>query len=557
MSSQIEETQCTKACMEIRAGNKKWKQRWCWMSSEQIAWGKDPDKPKHRVLLSNLKVEVQDSVITVTDPACRSIEQLCVTVSEADTTSVSYLQEWKKRLDDDRVPESYKTFMDDALPNEEQSRGLDDMSTSRGSPMFLRRLNSSSPSGVSSPSVGPPMWSIFKNKNREKRISTFILPSEILVRVFYFLSCPDSIRDMALVSKNWLIISRSETLWSALYEDTWGTFYNDSEQYHRPTWMERFFYTRLIHDNWAAAKYRKKETIYVSFRTVRDLLWSDKHLALVYGNTIDFMETDRRRIVSRFSPDVSFIRGVDISGEIIACSAQGSWEHISLYKKEYSLNKTAPKLCSWRADTEIIDVVSFPNLSNGKKGLDRIFTGAKECKLWDTETQKCLFKLPAQNQGSVNGIQFDNDKVVCSHKGSKMRIWDLRSGQRIFALKGHQHLVQSFRFDDNNLVSCSKDTTLRIWDPKMNYNCRCVLSGHKTSVRALHLSPFRLVSGSVDDVRIWDLNTGTFTGKISLHDPTVSLTFDETHLFIGSGHLRLFYFSEKPVRKKSFLRKIF
>jgi WD40 repeat protein len=93
----------------------------------------------------------------------------------------------------------------------------------------------------------------------------------------------------------------------------------------------------------------------------------------------------------------------------------------------------------------------------------------------------------------------------------------------------------------------------------MNYQCRLTLAGHRTSVRALELSPYRLVSGSTDEVRMWDASTGCCTGRISLHDPTFSLTFDATHLFIGSGSLRVFDFSEKASSRtrKNFLRKIF
>lgn len=51
----------------------------------------------------------------------------------------------------------------------------------------------------------------------------------------------------------------------------------------RTTWLERFYSAKLIEDNWMNGKYRKKETLYVSLRTVRKLLWSQEHLALVYG----------------------------------------------------------------------------------------------------------------------------------------------------------------------------------------------------------------------------------------------------------------------------------
>lgn len=35
------------------------------------------------------------------------------------------------------------------------------------------------------------------------------------------------------------------------------------------------------------------------------------------GNTIDFMDAQKRRIFSRFSPEAPYIRGVDICGDLI------------------------------------------------------------------------------------------------------------------------------------------------------------------------------------------------------------------------------------------------
>jgi WD40 repeat protein len=54
-------------------------------------------------------------------------------------------------------------------------------------------------------------------------------------------------------------------------------------------------------------------------------------------------------------------------------------------------------------------------------------------------------------------------KVVCSHHGAKMRIYDLRSRDRTHLLKGHGLCVNDFYFNDDFLISASKDQTIRIW----------------------------------------------------------------------------------------------
>lgn len=131
-------------------------------------------------------------------------------------------------------------------------------------------------------------------------------------------------------------------------------------------------------------------------------------------------------------------------------------------------------------------------------------------------------------------------------------------------LKGHDNLIHCFKYNEDFLVSGSKDCDLRVWDARRNFECRSVLTGHKTSIRDLDVNEVRVVSGSKDEVRIWDLRNSEqevkASGRISLHDPTFSLTMDDTHLYIGSGTLRVFDFNDKRSRaasKKNFLRKIF
>lgn len=90
------------------------------------------------------------------------------------------------------------------------------------------------------------------------------------------------------------------------------------------------------------------------------------------------------------------------------------------------------ELITWKADNDIIDVVSFPTF--GKAACNRVptrlMTGAKRCKLWDLETRKTILTIPAQNQGTVNALEFD-DKVCGSATSVLNRLANNLFSQRV------------------------------------------------------------------------------------------------------------------------------
>jgi len=139
-----------------------------------------------------------------------------------------------------------------------------------------------------------------------------------------------------------------------------------------------------------------------------------------------------------------------------------------------------------------------------------LVTGSRKCVVWDLHTRKPLRMFSEQQRGIVNCLQFDDKILACSHKGKKVRIWDIISGKRIFTLQGHQHLVHCLQYNDSILVTGSKDKTLRVWDKRKGFSSLATLRGHTESVRALYLDNWKVISGSKDnDVRIWDVSGAT------------------------------------------------
>jgi RNA polymerase sigma factor (sigma-70 family) len=109
--------------------------------------------------------------------------------------------------------------------------------------------------------------------------------------------------------------------------------------------------------------------------------------------------------------------------------------------------------------------------------------GARTLTLGDLATGKVLRHLGGKDNG-VNGVAFSPDgRVLAAAYGSRgwfgrppglrppavgsvVRLWDVRTGDELHTLKGHDNGVRSVAFspDGKRLVSGSHDSTVRVWE---------------------------------------------------------------------------------------------
>jgi hypothetical protein len=178
-------------------------------------------------------VEVNDQCIVVTDPSCPTNEQLYVSVSEADTSSVSVLQEWKKRREslensvrEDVAEEASACATESrefriirAKPFEQHSHSSAEFDTGTHG-MLSRRVTLGMITPMSSSSSPAIPCSTTRRESR-------MLPPEILFFVFKFVPWNEILRSLALVSKEWLSVTRLESLWRKVYRKTYGSYYDD------------------------------------------------------------------------------------------------------------------------------------------------------------------------------------------------------------------------------------------------------------------------------------------------------------------------------------------
>jgi tetratricopeptide (TPR) repeat protein len=96
--------------------------------------------------------------------------------------------------------------------------------------------------------------------------------------------------------------------------------------------------------------------------------------------------------------------------------------------------------------------------------------------------------------------------------GGPMWLWDVRTGNRLRVLDGHNDGVLRVAFspDGNLALSGSNDRTVKLWDVQTAKEIR-TFSGHESGVTAVAFSPdgATALSGSYDaTVKLWDLGRG-------------------------------------------------
>ncbi len=144
-----------------------------------------------------------------------------------------------------------------------------------------------------------------------------------------------------------------------------------------------------------------------------------------------------------------------------------------------------------------------------------------------------------------------------------VKLWDIRSGECLATLEGHEYPILSLAFspDGNTLVSGSGDTTLMTWDLE-NHSRIHHMKGHGFYVVTCDWDPQgnRIVSGSVDaKICEWDANSGKMIQRHSEHRAAVHqvrFTTDGSRLVSGSSdnHMILWDSSSTPMKVEHILQ---
>lgn len=157
---------------------------------------------------------------------------------------------------------------------------------------------------------------------------------------------------------------------------------------------------------------------------------------------------------------------------------------------------------------------------------DHFFTGAREIKLWDANTAKCIYTLDIGDKINCLTSINENDLIIGSDDGH-LRIWDTRQN-RVSTHMGHASAIKCFGLSGNNFISGSRDNTVRSWDPRIPRSD--IFIKHNDSVTCLQSDGHKVVSGAYDgEVIVKTINGNSYTAAKQEMSVT-SLQYDESLL---------------------------
>jgi WD40 repeat protein len=346
-----------------------------------------------------------------------------------------------------------------------------------------------------------------------------ILPPELLLHIFSFLSPADLCGGIARVNHKWYNLSLDNQMWRDICDQR-GIELNSinpgKESNARQNYMEGFRRAQ----NWRKGKFRT-----TPLNGHKEIVWSVLFdgARIVSGSedmTIKIWDAESAMCVNTFRGHKNgTICLSSYEHRIVSGSADGSiriWDDesgqclrtINTYSSVWSLQVLDNKLYAGCVDTSI--------------------------RVFDVNTGQVLstFRGHTAPVRSLQVARSLGETVVMSGSYDRtIKMWDL-NGRCLNTIRAHTHKVNCLQFDGTTLVSGSHDTLVKVWD--MSGQCLHTLQGHDNMIHCLQFKGNQLFTGSSDTtIRMWNLSTGEHINTIKNQSAVCSLQFDDTRLVSG------------------------
>ncbi|TGZ78720.1 WD40 repeat-like protein [Ascodesmis nigricans] len=131
-------------------------------------------------------------------------------------------------------------------------------------------------------------------------------------------------------------------------------------------------------------------------------------------------------------------------------------------------------------------------------------------KVWKISSGECVHDLEGHTQ-KVYSVVYDHKRNRCisGSMDNLVKVWSLDTGTCIYNLEGHTQLVGLLDLSHDKLVSAAADWTLRIWDPETG-QCKHTLSAHTGAITCFQHDAHKVISGSEQTLKMWNVKTGEF-----------------------------------------------
>ena len=122
-------------------------------------------------------------------------------------------------------------------------------------------------------------------------------------------------------------------------------------------------------------------------------------------------------------------------------------------------------------------------------------------------------------------VNLKDNQIATAGRDSKIRIWDLKSGECAGELVGHQDIVWDLQsaFDGKYLISGSADATIKVWKVGEK-KLKKTLKSHESAVYALEYKEDTktLISGDQKgSLFLWDMGEGKVAKKLEGHKKAI------------------------------------